>query len=104
MAIQIDNKINNGVVLNYHRIAAINIELNQQITVIVESYIDEAGRQYEKNYAKGLIVGEPTFPYTNMEYLHIPWSDTDGLLVGDLMQNAYDWLKTQPQYMGSKDI
>lgn len=104
MAIEISIKSENGVVLNYHRIAAVNVDVNQQVTVIVESYIDKAGRQYYKDYSNGLIVGEPTFPYTDMKYMPIPWDEAKSLLIGDLINNSYDWLKTQDGYSGAKDV
>lgn len=104
MAIQVNVKSENGILLNYHMIAAINIELNQRATIVVQSYLNEEGRQYDKDYALGKIVGEPTFPYTNMEYLGIEWEETIPLLSGDLIQNAYEWLKKQPTYAGAIDV
>ena len=61
MALSKTIKTNNGVTLSY-MISMINVQVNQQITLLVESYIDESGRQYEKDYAQGLTEGEPTFP------------------------------------------
>ena len=104
MALQIKLKTDNGVILSYHHIAAINIELNQRVTVIVESYIDEEGRQYDKDYMNGKIVGDPIFPYTSMEYIGIEWKDIGDLLNGNLLENAYNWLKTQPTYAEAIDV
>lgn len=104
MALQISIKTDNGVVLSYHHIAALNVEVNQRVTMAVESYIDVEGRQYDKDYMAGKIVGEPTFPYTNMKYITIEWDEAKELLTGDLIQNAYDWLKTQPSYTGAVDV
>lgn len=104
MAIEVNIKTANGVVVSYHHIAAINVEINQRATIIVESYIDKEGRQYDKDYMAGRIIGEPSFPYTNMDYLSIEWDEAQKLLIGDLIQNAYDWLKTQPSYTGAVDV
>lgn len=104
MALQIKLKTDNGVILSYHHIAAINIELNQRVTVIVESYIDEEGRQYDKDYMHGLIVDDPVFPYTNAQYISIEWNELNDMLVGDIIQNAYNWLKQQPQFIGAIDV
>jgi hypothetical protein len=41
----------NGVTLTYHRISLVNVQVNQQITILVESYIDADGRKKEKDYA-----------------------------------------------------
>ena len=104
MALQVSIKTDNGVILSYHHIAATNIEINQRITIIVESYINEEGRQYDKDYANGKIKGEPNFPYTKMEYITIEWKDIGNLLTGDLTKNMYEWLKTQPPYIGAIDV
>lgn len=104
MAIEYKTKAANGVILNYHRIALINVQLNQQITILVESYVDESGRLFEKDYAKGNVEEEPVFPYTDGEYLNIPWDECEELLTGDIIANAYAWLKRQPAYIGAKDV
>lgn len=45
----------NGVVTEYHRIAIVKMDTNQQNTILVHSYISEAGRQIEKNIPKANI-------------------------------------------------
>lgn len=104
MALSKTIKTNNGVTLSYHKISLINVQVNQQVTILVESYIDESGRQYEKDYAKGLLEGEPTFPYTNAEYINIPYNETMDLFNGNITKKAYEWLKTQDKYKGATDI
>lgn len=104
MALQISIKADNGVVLNYHHILATNVEVNQRITITVESYIDEQGRQYDKDYMDGKIEGEPTFPYTQFDYITVEWVEAKNLLIGDLIKNAYEWLKTQPSFSGAIDV
>ena len=41
----------NGIVTEYHRIAMISVEVNQQNTILLYSYLSEDGRQIEKDYA-----------------------------------------------------
>lgn len=104
MAIQIEVKKDNGIVLNYHHIAMITVELNQRITILVRSYLDQPNRQYMKEYTSGEIEGNPVFPYTESEYISIEWKDIGDLLTGDLTKNMYEWLKTQPPYIGAIDV
>lgn len=104
MAIQTKVKKDNGIVLNYHHIAMITVEVNQRVTLLVRSYLDQEARQYDKDYATGKIEGEPTFPYTDAEYISIEWKDIGDLLTGDLTKNMYEWLKTQPPYIGAIDV
>ena len=104
MAIQTKVKKDNGIILSYHHIAMITVEVNQCVTLLVRSYLDQEARQYDKDYAAGKIEGEPTFPYTDAEYITIEWKDVGDLLTGDLTKNMYEWLKTQPPYIGAIDV
>lgn len=83
----------NGLPLEYHRVALVSIEPNQQITVLRHSYLNEEARQYEKDYAAGKIDGEPTFPYVDYEYLHLGYAEGVDALRGGSMEGAYALLK-----------
>ena len=83
----------NGLPLEYHRIALVNIQPNQQITILRHSYLNEEARQYEKDYASGLIAGEPTFPYVDYEYINVSYTDGIDVLTGGAMEGAYELLK-----------
>lgn len=104
MALKKDILKPNGLTLSYHRISMAKIEINQQITILVESYLNGENRNYEKQYAAGEIVGEPTFPYTQSEYINLNYDENMDLLNGPIIQKAYDWLKEQPAYIGSEDV
>lgn len=92
----------NGVTCDYHRIALISVDVNEQITILVRSYINEEGRDYEREYAAGKITN-PIFPYTQAEYKHTDYIGSD-ILKGDIVESAYNWLKTQPEYTGAEDV
>lgn len=94
----------NGVSLSYHRISMIKVDVNQQITILVESYIDENGRNYEKQYSIGEIKEPPIFPYTDSEYFHIDYDEKSSILNGMIIQNSYEWLKNLPEFTGAEDI
>lgn len=104
MAVKKKIKQNNGVELEYHRIAMIKIDLNQQITILVESYLNEDGRNYEKDYADGKIEGEPTFPYTSAEYHYFNYDTEPEMFKGNVVQKAYNWLKKQEKFKGAEDV
>ena len=93
MALKKKIKQPNGLTLEYHRIALVNIEPNQQITILRHSYLDEEARQYEKDYAAGKIEGEPTFPYVAYEYVNLNYSENIDDLSGEIMECAYNLLK-----------
>lgn len=102
MAIKKEVTQSNGVVTEYHRIAMLKIDTNQQNTILVHSYISEAGRKIEKDYAAGLYKdieeGFASFPYVNAQYLNCDYS-------GEMtVPKAYAYLKTLPQFAGAEDI
>ena len=98
MAIRKAVSMKNGLVLNYHRIAMINIEPNQRITILVHSYLDEPARNYEKSYANGEINGEPIFPYVDSEYIQIEYDEDMSI------KKAYEVLKNMPKFKEAEDI
>lgn len=95
----------NGLPLEYHRVALVTIEPNQQITILQHSYLNEEARQYEKDYAAGLIEGEPIFPYVAHEYIHMNYADNIEDMTGDAMVCAYGLLKKHcPELADAEDI
>lgn len=91
--------MSNGIPLEYHRIALITIDMNNQNLILVHSYLNEEARQYEKDYSAGLITGEPNFPYIHATYYNPSY---DGAMSA---QVAYQWLKFNvPEFEGAVDI
>lgn len=92
----------NGIVTEYHRIAMVKIDINQQNTLLIHSYLSETGRQIEKDYAAGLYndleEGMMNWPYVNARYIHC---DYDGEMT---IVKAYDYLKTLPEFEGAIDV
>ena len=102
MAIKIQTIADNGIATEYHRIALVSIDVNQQNTILVHSYLSESGRQIEKDYASGLYKdldeGMMRFPYVSAEYIHTEYNP-------DMtVARAYDYLKTLPQFEGAEDV
>lgn len=104
MAIKKTIKESNGVTLSYHRIALVNAQVNQQFTILVESYIDENCRQYEKDYINGRIDGEPTFPYTQSEYISFDYNSCPDMFNGNVVVKAYEWLKLQEKFKDAENV
>lgn len=98
MALSKSVTLPNGIMLKYHRIAMIKNEINQQTTILVHSYLNAEGRQYEKDYANGLIEGEPTFPYVYARYYNIDYDPEMTVFL------AYEWLKDNiPEFENAED-
>lgn len=105
MALKKKIKQPNGLTLEYHRIALVTVEPNQQITILRHSYLDESARQYEKDYAAGKIEGEPTFPYVDYEYVHMNYGDNIEDMSGEMMECAYNLLKKhRSEFVDAEDV
>lgn len=102
MAIKKNVTASNGIVTEYHRIAMIKIDTNQQNTILIHSYLSEAGRQIEKDYTAGvyddLEEGMMTWPYVSAQYIRCEY---DGEMT---VTKAYEHLKTLPEFEGSIDV
>lgn len=102
MAIKKQVTASNGIVTDYHRIAMIKMEINQQNTILVYSYLSEDGRQIEKDYESGkyrdLDEGMMNWPYVNAQYIN---TEYDGSMT---ITKAYEYLKTLPEFEGAEDI
>lgn len=92
----------NGIVTEYHRIAMVKMDINQQNTLLIHSYLSDAGRQIEKDYAAGLYndleEGMMNWPYVDARYLDC---DYDGEMT---ISKAYEYLKTLSEYEGAIDV
>lgn len=102
MAIKIQTTADNGIVTEYHRIAMVSIDVNSQNTILVYSYLNESGRQIEKDYAAGMYdhleAGEMRFPYVQSRYINTPYDGTMSIV------SAYEYIKTLPEYANAEDI
>lgn len=86
-------ELDNGIVVNYHRIVSINKITNSAIIIEVASYINEAKRkeEIEKQGQEMNIFIHTT--YLNKEYNEI-----------DTIQDLYDYLKTTDKFIDAEDV
>lgn len=102
MAIKKQITADNGIITEYHRIAMVKIDTNQQNTILVHSYLSEDGRQIEKDYENGLYKdfdeGMMKWPYVNAQYINCEY---DGEMT---ISKAYEYLKTLSQFDGAINI
>ena len=78
----------------------IEIDINQRNTILIHSYLSEDGRQVEKDCAAGkyrdVDFGMMNWPYVDAQYLNCDYEMS--------ISKAYEWLKTQPQFVLVEDI
>lgn len=113
MAIQKEIELENGVILNYHRITSLNKITNISNTIEVSSYTNEKQREKEKIYqelqkrsANGeelteeeqLQLSQGINVFIHTEYINLPYDEAMTI------ENAYDFLKSLDEYVEAIDI
>lgn len=102
MALKLKVKMPNGVGLEYHRIALLSIDVHNQNSILVHSYLSEDGRQIEKDYAAGkyndVEAGMMNFPYVEASYISAAYDESM------TVAKAYEYLKTLPKFAGAEDV
>lgn len=112
MALQKEINLENGVILNYHRISSLNKITNIVNNIEVSSYTNEAQREKEREYQEAQIksnqeelteeeqalLDRGINVYIESDYIQIPYDENMTI------EDAYDYLKTLDRYKNSKKI
>lgn len=71
MALQKEIELENGIILNYHRIVSLNKITNQHNVIEVNSYINKAQREKEKEYKElqQQLIDLETLPDESYQYI-----------------------------------
>lgn len=94
MALNKEIELDNGIVLNYHRVVSINKITNQNTIIEISSYTSEAKREIEK---EALENGEVFDVYIHTTYVNKEYDETDTI------ENLYNYLKTTEMFKDAKD-
>ena len=89
MALKKDIKQDDGVVTSYHRILFVQKTVNSHDSIAVLSYVDQA--------ARGIESGEKR-PYKVAITYEKEYDESMTI------ENAYEYLKTLPEFEGAEDI
>lgn len=113
MALQKEIELENGIVLNYHRITSLNKITNISNNIEVNSYISESQREKEKAYQNIQIKSANEEELTEEEkellekginvlvqadFVSIPYDEKMTI------EDAYEYLKTTEKYKDSEDM
>lgn len=92
----------NGVLISYHRIVKMDIWVNFKNHIEVASYINSDGRAKEKildeAQEKGEDVKDVAKPYIIASFYTAPYDESMSII------DAYNYLKTLPEFEGAEDI
>lgn len=94
MALKKEMELNNGIVLNYHRIVLITKITNVQTNIEVASYTSEEKRNIEK---EALQNGEPFDVYIHTIFFNKEYNEADTI------ENLYDYLKTTEMFKDAEN-
>ena len=86
--------LENGVIVNYHRVVSVNNITNHASIIEVASYTSEEKRQEEKTALEN---NEPMNVFISTEYLNVPYNENFNVV------SAYEHLKTLDKFSGAED-
>lgn len=96
MALSKRIELDNGVAVNYHRVASVNIITNHCNIIEVASYTSSAKREEER---AALESGEPMNVYIESSFHSAEYDQAM------TVQSAYDWLKSSTEeFAGAEDV
>lgn len=113
MALYKEIELDNGIIVNYHRIVSLNKITNQQNIIEVASYINEGKREIEKEYqeiqaksARGEelteeekeILEKGINVFIDTTYIDKEYNAEENI------ENCYEYLKTTEKFKDAKDI
>lgn len=98
MALQKQIELENGIILNYHRIVSINKITNNSNIIEVASYISEEQREKEKEYYNSTEENKKMNVFIDTTFVQKEYNETDTI------QDLYDFLKTTDKFKDAIDV
>ena len=95
MALNKKIELDNGIVLNYHRIVSINKIINHSTVIEIASYTNEEKREIEK---EALEKGEPFDVFIHASVIEKLYVENETI------EELYDYLKSLDNFKGSKNV
>lgn len=90
-------ELNNGVVVNYHRIASINKITNRAVIIEVASYTSEEKRQEEIDYYNSTEENKRMNVYIDTVFINKEYNENETI------KDLYEYLKTTERFEGATD-
>lgn len=98
MALQKEITLENGITLNYHRIASINKITNNTTIIEVASYINKNERQKEIDYYNSTEEEKSMNVFIETNYIEKEYNETDTI------EDLYLYLKNTEQFKDAIDV
>lgn len=98
MALQKKIELENGIVLNYHRIVSINKITNNSTIVEIASYISKEQREKEIAHCQSEEEDKQVNVFIDTTYINIDYDENKNI------QDLYNYLKTTEKFKDAEDI
>lgn len=98
MAIKKEIELENGIIVNYHRIVSINKITNDCNIIEVASYASEKQRNKEKEYYESIEEDKRMNVFIETEYIQKEYSEDERI------EECYEYLKTLDKFKDAIDI
>lgn len=95
MALYKEIELENGVMVNYHRIVTITKVTNFSVILEIASYINQSKREQEIQQIQS---GDEITVYQDTSFLSVDYDETANIT------DWYNYLKTTDKYSGATDI
>lgn len=98
MALNKQIELENGIILNYHRIVSINKITNNCNIIEVASYTSENQREKEKEYYNSIDENKSINVFIETDYIQKEYSENETI------EECYEYLKTLEKFKEAEDI
>lgn len=97
MALKKEITLDNGIIVNYHRIVSLNKITNQANIIEVASYTSEEKRAEEQTYYSNEETNKEMNVFINTIYFNKEYDENETI------ENAYDYLKTTEEFKDAEN-
>lgn len=98
MALSKSIELDNGIVVNYHRIVSINKITNHSTIIEIASYVSEGKRKEEAEYYRSTDIDKKMNVFINTTYISKEYNESDTI------EDIYDYLKQTEMFKKAKNI
>lgn len=98
MALKKEIELENGIILNYHRITSINKITNNYNIVEISSYTSEKQREKEIEYYKSEDEDKTMNVFIDTTYVNMEYNENITI------EEIYEYLKTLDKFKDAEDI
>lgn len=98
MALKKEIQLENGIILNYHRIVSLNKITNQSNIIEIASYTSKEKRQEEIEYYQNTNEDKSMNVFIDSTYIDTEYDEEMTI------EGAYEYLKTTDKFKNAEDI